>query len=264
MNWPFQGPSVWSVIIHGMSKWHDLRGRLYNVGRRNNIGESIANKPKKNHDQRRDTKRAPLIIGLTLLLSHFPTIIAFPTDHQDALIFHGHGAIFLPMDQSGKWGMALHKHTRIQRNLELVWQLRHSILFKLPTPIREKNEWYSVALEEIQGFAGSWEGIGAPQEHSINTIDTSIKSSSCCNGEKGTRLLTRRQKQNLKVWFLERMFSGSVYSVMEWCDVRLASSTLFEDKTRKTLHFLFGLKWLPLASEWMGRGGGEMVGVQTK
>lgn len=42
----------------------------------------------------------------------------------------------------------------------------------LPATIGEKNEWDSVVLEEGQGFSGSWKGIGAPQEHSINAIST--------------------------------------------------------------------------------------------
>lgn len=44
----------------------------------------------------------------------------------------------------------------------------------LPATIREKDERYSVALEEGKGFIGSWEGIGTPEEHSIDAIGISI------------------------------------------------------------------------------------------
>lgn len=117
-----------------------------------------------------DTKRAPAI-GLTLLLGHFAAIITFSTHHQDATMFHGYERGELsPMDQLGKGGMALHQHARLQRNFQLIRQLYRTILFMLPTSICEKDEWYSIVLEESQGFSGSWEGIGTPEEYSINAI----------------------------------------------------------------------------------------------
>lgn len=57
--------------------------------------------------------------------------------------------------------------------------------------------------------------------------------------ESVIRLLTRTQRRNRGVSFLERMFSESVCSGMEWCDVHLASSTLFEDDMKNTKHFFF-------------------------
>ena len=85
------------------------------------------------------------------------------------MIFHGFsGQAGFPMDQAGKGRMALNKHARVQRNFQSVRQLRHAVLFSLSTSIREKDEWYLVLLEEGQGFLGSWEGIGTPEEYSIN------------------------------------------------------------------------------------------------
>ena len=65
--------------------------------------------------------------------------------------------------------MALHKHTSIQRDLELLAQIIDALLFMLAAAVCKQDEGDALGLEVGKRLVGARERIGTAYEDAIDT-----------------------------------------------------------------------------------------------
>ena len=90
-----------------------------------------------------------------ILFSNFSTLIVITSTDEDALVFH------LSPRELGERRVALYKHRGIQLDRELLRQICDSFRLMLAATVGEENEWYTIGLEESEGFGGTRYGIRA-------------------------------------------------------------------------------------------------------